>query len=868
MTRLLTGLLALVALAALCLGVPVLLVMLGTLDFSGLLTPLSADDGSLLISLVTLVGWIAWLFASVEIVTDLAAGLSRGSFRWRPATGAWIRPLTSVLVATVVTLAMAKMANPGLGAPPVPAGVVSTAVQSAAAPAEVAPDATRTQVYVVAPGEDLWAISANVLGDGSQWREIAELNPHLAGDIVTPGMELLVPLTTALLDEAPPTESTPQATAGFRLVTVAAGDSLWTLAQTWLGDGERWPEIAAANTDLIGDPDEIEIGWVLKVPTPVAPETIVEERAPRAVLEPPGATAEDTRPSDPSQSQTTPTQTQTPPPVVVDPPEATEADLSDDPVRLVTGGITAALALGIGMGLASRRRQQLAGRALGQRVPHASPESARFATALGRLSTSAQPLSPTATSVLVGEHEGRSVLVDLGAQQITAVVAEPGLSVDLMGGMTTSLVCADWSADVLVTVVSEPLAWAAAFDHPGLTVVASAADALSRWTTTAQQRDEQTSEDDESPPEVYLFCEEIPPSTLRQLIATGHPKMHAVVAQQTATAAETLHVTSEVGTISSTGQRFVPQLLGEPARRALVELHDVTTTTASSPAPWWFHPLEGVDLPTPLISRDRPSLPAPTLPPTTMTDEGVTVTETPKLLLLGPIQLVGAQGPTPPRAVKQLIEYCAWIHDNPGRSSPQMTAALMIAESTRRSNMSRLRTWLGTCAEGDPFLPEAYTGRITLHPAVTSDWEMLQLKLTGGVNRAPSQALVDGLTLVRGAPLADAAPGQWHWAEELRSDMISTIRDMAVVLGRRALAISDLDTARWAAHRALQAAPDDELLMGVKIHCEHIAGNRPEVERMVLQVTRHARLVGSDLHEETVQLLQEVMEGRTRSQRA
>src|SRR5215212_8423882 len=51
--------------------------------------------------------------------------------------------------------------------------------------------------------------------------------------------------------------------------------------------------------------------------------------------------------------------------------------------------------------------------------------------------------------------------------------------------------------------------------------------------------------------------------------------------------------------------------------------------------------------------------------------------------------------------------------------------------------------------------------------------------------------------------LADAAPGQWHWAEELRTDMISCVRDIGVELADRALLVGDLDRARWAASRAL-----------------------------------------------------------------
>ena len=240
----------------------------------------------------------------------------------------------------------------------------------------------------------------------------------------------------------------------------------------------------------------------------------------------------------------------------------------------------------------------------------------------------------------------------------------------------------------------------------------------------------------------------------------------------------------------------------------------------------------------------------------------------PTLRLLGPIELEGAAGQVPPRADKQCLEYCGWLLEHPGRTAREMTAALAVAEGTRRSNMSRLRSWLGTSPEGEQYLPDAYSGRIVLHPAVSSDWHRLQILTLGGVNRAGDDALFAALELVRGAPLADAAPGQWHWAEELRTDMISTVRDIGVELCRRALERNDLDLARWAAARSLAAAPGDELLLVSRIRTEHQAGNHAETERIALQLAGHARTLGIDLDPETVQVLQQVMEGQIRARMA
>ncbi|PUI70319.1 peptidoglycan-binding protein LysM, partial [Salmonella enterica subsp. enterica serovar 4,[5],12:i:-] len=48
-----------------------------------------------------------------------------------------------------------------------------------------------------------------------------------------------------------------------------------------------------------------------------------------------------------------------------------------------------------------------------------------------------------------------------------------------------------------------------------------------------------------------------------------------------------------------------------------------------------------------------------------------------------------------------------------------MADALMVAEPTRRSNVSRLRRWLGTDDAGRAYLPEGYDGSLRLADAVT-----------------------------------------------------------------------------------------------------------------------------------------------------
>ncbi len=322
------------------------------------------------------------------------------------------------------------------------------------------------------------------------------------------------------------------------------------------------------------------------------------------------------------------------------------------------------------------------------------------------------------------------------------------------------------------------------------------------------------------------------------------------------------------------GLELYPQLLEPPVYDAVIDLLEATGNERTEPAGWWAQAEAPPDRPPDNVtylgrryadaSRSDDDQEVIMEPPTSIR-AGV---DHPTLLLLGPVELLGAAGPVPPRAGKQCLEYCGWLLERPGTTAMQMGTALQVAEGTRRSNMSRLRTWLGSDPTGAPYLPDAYSGRIVLHPSVSSDWQRLQILTAVGINRASDGTLRAALELVRGAPLADAAPGQWHWAESMRIDMASMIRDLGVELADRALAAGDLDQARWAAARALAAAPGDELLLCARIRTEHRAGNAAETERLSLALSAQARSLGIDLDPDTVTLLQEVVEGQVRARLA
>lgn len=100
---------------------------------------------------------------------------------------------------------------------------------------------------------------AVVLGPGRQDvpPPLPKEYPDENGDTRSSALRPLRPIPFALL--APPAD-------GQRKHRVVDGDTLPALAERYLGDGERWGEIFAANRDVLVDPRLLPIGVELKIP--------------------------------------------------------------------------------------------------------------------------------------------------------------------------------------------------------------------------------------------------------------------------------------------------------------------------------------------------------------------------------------------------------------------------------------------------------------------------------------------------------------------------------------------------------------------------------------------------------------------------
>jgi hypothetical protein len=287
---------SLLLLAGLMLGLPVALALLAgdplpsgvptVGDIGSALT--SPDDGTLFLGVLAVVGWLAWAGFTGSVLLELLARLTR---RRAPAIPGLRGPqrFAAMLVATVAAIAVTPTVASASAAMVDTNPTISAPVDPAAADRPTTRLAARTTdsvVHLVERGEGLLDLQDRY---GVPWHRIAEANyglPQPDGRMLQPGQtriypgwQLRVPTSTT-----PPgaVEAEPPRIAGLGAAELAApgqqaqeyeiakGDWMWHIAERYLGDPERYGEIAALNPEYAerhGEfPDHIEPGWTLRLP--------------------------------------------------------------------------------------------------------------------------------------------------------------------------------------------------------------------------------------------------------------------------------------------------------------------------------------------------------------------------------------------------------------------------------------------------------------------------------------------------------------------------------------------------------------------------------------------------------------------------
>lgn len=259
-----------------------------------------------------------------------------------------------------------------ISAPPVPDAPDLTAVEVAPVLAErdrtstdAAPRERPTVDYTVKRGDSLWRIAERLLGDGTRYVEIVELNHEILDgrpDFIVPGTVLKVPQQ---LEET---------------YVVQPGDTLSRIAGTKLGDPMRFPELFEASRDTVQldgakltDPDVIRPGWRITIPRTSNHEPAAVE-AP-AAEEPPSQLHGNTGTTDPNQDSE-PSAPAAAAIAATNPDAADEVDQEAAPSWLLPGlsGAGAILAGGVLVAVLAHRRTQPRYRRPGQIIKPPPPE--------------------------------------------------------------------------------------------------------------------------------------------------------------------------------------------------------------------------------------------------------------------------------------------------------------------------------------------------------------------------------------------------------------------------------------------------------------------------------------------------------------
>lgn len=152
--------------------------------------------------------------------------------------------------------------------PPAPAIPAATPASRETAVAEV-------PIYRVKEGDSLSRIALEAYGDRDLWKALAAhntdrlRNPNVlkAGLVLRlPPREVLVGGTVRANDPLAGAAPPPRPSTA-RTHVVREGETLSEIAAATLGSSRRWPELVAANSDRIDDPDRVMPGTELRIPS-------------------------------------------------------------------------------------------------------------------------------------------------------------------------------------------------------------------------------------------------------------------------------------------------------------------------------------------------------------------------------------------------------------------------------------------------------------------------------------------------------------------------------------------------------------------------------------------------------------------------
>lgn len=235
----------------------------------------------------------------------------------------------------------------------------------------------------------------------------------------------------------------------------------------------------------------------------------------------------------------------------------------------------------------------------------------------------------------------------------------------------------------------------------------------------------------------------------------------------------------------------------------------------------------------------------------TLTHETVTNLEHPFLALLGPVRLLNAKGPAPLTKGKNEVStvlmdryasVAAFLHLHPGVETEDYHAAFWPGEhhsstkaDTRRNQLTgKVRQWLGSTKDHEPYFPRAVSRRYSLSELINSDWALFQILTDGELALRPTSHLLAAFSLVRGVPL-DGSSAHYPWAENDREKMRTRIIDVAYELLDRARVAQDHRLILQIARAARMIDSTQDAFWMAEIHEEILTNNLQKAQQLKTQ---------------------------------
>lgn len=220
---------------------------------------------------------------------------------------------------------------------------------------------------------------------------------------------------------------------------------------------------------------------------------------------------------------------------------------------------------------------------------------------------------------------------------------------------------------------------------------------------------------------------------------------------------------------------------------------------------------------------------------------------------------------------REAVVFMACRDDGTGVTTEAVEAALWPAGANSRrtfnNTITDARRSLGHTPDGGRYLPAASDGRYRISERVKTDFELFWATVEQAENTDDATTaaglLAQALSLVRGEPFTGAGL-DYAWTAPTRTAVQTAVIDVADELGEILLAAGDLRGAERAARAGLTAAPGEERLYRFLMRAAAASGSRPMIDRIwrelrdVLADPDHGIEPEGTMSEETIQLFNEL----------